>query len=221
MPYFRSGSVLIIWVIYSGIPTGTSDSGQKRWSGFTSFRRMPESRWLSQQVIIQIPPMGIFCLNNIDFPCALPVLDRFLALDRRLHCLMHFIPNQIMNSVFTGKSFHHMMFVFPNPLQQIGSHSCIQCPAALAGQQVDTRLSFHTGLLASTSGFRHAPEWRADDIRIALFKTSVNVVFGLFPVIRLIYSGITPERSYFGQEQKYKSTTKGGGDNWVQPAFAD
>ena len=109
---------------------------------------MPESSFFLQQVIVQISPPWVHGFNGLELPGALPVLNCFLAADGRLHCLVYLVPDQVRDAILAGESFDDVLFVFPDPLHQIGSDTGVQRPVPFASQKVNTRLSRHTGLLA-------------------------------------------------------------------------
>ena len=69
--------------------------------------------------MIQILPSRIRFLNQMHFPLASPVFELFLPLDSRLHAFVKLIPDQIMDPVPFGESFHEVVFVLPNSFDKL------------------------------------------------------------------------------------------------------
>lgn len=73
----------------------------------------------SNNGIEQILPIRITAFNQFQFPFSLPFFQSHLSLNSGFHTLMYFIPNQLMNTVAFGKTFHHVVFVLPYPLDEV------------------------------------------------------------------------------------------------------
>jgi hypothetical protein len=91
--------------------------------------RHPSESWdpidlalnFSKDFRIKVAPVRIRPFNQLNFPSPPPSLDRFLTKDRRLHGPVHLIPDQSMDLVFPGETFHLIVLVLPNSAGEVGS----------------------------------------------------------------------------------------------------
>ena len=94
------------------------------------------------QAFIQILPLLISFLNQLNLPGSLPLLDSFLSRNCRLHGGMEFIPNQQVNQVALREAVRKIVLVLPDAFHEVGSHAQVQRSVAPAGKNVDAGL-FH------------------------------------------------------------------------------
>jgi hypothetical protein len=69
-----------------------------------------------QKRFIEVVPLWITAFNKVDFPLSLPVFYGFFSRDSGIHCFMQFIPDEVMNVIFTSKSFDKVLFMLPDSL---------------------------------------------------------------------------------------------------------
>jgi|GEM_PF-1812744 len=146
------------------------DTGLRRCDGacfYPSFRRKnvtPEclnpgtesSKGASNNVVVQIAPLRIHGFDERKFPGAAPFLDCFLASNGRRHRLVWFEPDQGMNTVFLGKTFHEVVLVLPNALNKVGSYARVERAVSATGKDIDAWLLHRISLL--DSGLRRNDE---------------------------------------------------------------
>src|SRR5713101_9531698 len=87
-------------------------------------RRRPGSisrSLLRRQVGIKINPVPIICLDQIDFPVSLPLLDLLFATQRRFVVVVNLKPNQPIHPVCRREPRHQLVFVLPYPARQVRS----------------------------------------------------------------------------------------------------
>jgi hypothetical protein len=73
----------------------------------------------SNNFMIQILPIRISTFDQFKFPDSFPFLQPLLPLNSRLHALVQFVPNQMVDTITFGKSFHHVIPVLPYPFDEI------------------------------------------------------------------------------------------------------
>jgi hypothetical protein len=64
-------------------------------------------------------PVGILVFYQVQLPLPMPSLQQFLSPYRRLHRVMQFVPNQLMNAVAARKSGNQAIAMLPYALNQI------------------------------------------------------------------------------------------------------
>ena len=121
----------------------TMDSGFRRNDASFYFTSPTRVNVQSKKVLIQILPVRVHTLYQLQFPCALPFLDCLFPRNGRHHALMRLIPNQCMNSIFFGKTVHLIVFMFPYPFYEIRSYPCIKSPVPLTCKNINARLFRH------------------------------------------------------------------------------
>src|SRR5260370_6346429 len=78
------------------------------------------------QVVIEIDPMPILRLDQIDLPIPSPALDLFFSTQGRVPVVVALKPYQAVHSVFGGESRHHLVFVFPDSPGEVGRPPDVQ-----------------------------------------------------------------------------------------------
>lgn len=53
---------------------------------------------------------------------------------------MHFIPDKLMDVIFSGKSFNNIILMFPNSFDKIRRYSNIKSPISCTRQNIHSRL---------------------------------------------------------------------------------
>ena len=91
----------------------------------------------------QVLPVWILLFDQSDFPGPVPFLHLFLALDRVSHIFVLLKINQRMASVLASEAFDEIVFVFPNPFNQMTGDADIQGSVPLATQDVERWMFFH------------------------------------------------------------------------------
>ena len=121
-----------LWVDFtdSVIP---AHAGIQMFRTFVDRLSFSEKHFLSDQVRIQIPPAWVQRFNRLYLPRPLPVLDGFFPLNGGFHRPMPLIPDSSMHTVSTGKAFNEIILMFPNPLYQLRSYTCIYGSISFAG----------------------------------------------------------------------------------------
>src|ERR1051326_7320746 len=91
-------------------------------------------RWrLWFQAVIEIGPVRVIALDQLDFPRAFPFFDLSLALCRSGHGFMRFVPHQPIDTVLRCEAMHRFRFVLPNSADQVGGawlRSEVRCRSA-------------------------------------------------------------------------------------------
>ena len=77
----------------------------------------------SMQAFIQILPLWISFLNQLNLPGSLPLLDSFLSRNCRLHGGMEFISNQQVKLVALREAVRKIVLVLPDAFHEVGSHA--------------------------------------------------------------------------------------------------
>jgi hypothetical protein len=115
--------------------------------------------------MIQILPIRISTFDQFQFPDSFPFLQPLLPLNSRLHALMQFVPNQMVDTIAFGKPFYHIIPVLPYPFDEIRSDADIESTVFLTRQNVYSGLLIHPFLLSPLdSGFRRNDEGRNDSL---------------------------------------------------------
>jgi len=115
---------------------------------FSSYRRRPVSRetagfglgagkrlWV--QVVVEISPIRVGALDEVEFPLALPLLDLLFPTDRRLDRSVRLEPHQGVDAIARSEARDCLAPVLGHPLHQIRSHADVQRSIRLACQQID------------------------------------------------------------------------------------
>ena len=74
----------------------------------------------------QVQPLGIFGLDQRQFPGAPPALDRFLAGDGFLDGAVRLTPDEPLDPVPLGEAVVDALPMLPDPAQQIAGANVIQ-----------------------------------------------------------------------------------------------
>ena len=90
----------------------------------------------SVQFLIQIPPQGIGLLNQLQLPAPVPFFYGFLPLNRTLHRLVGFIPNQHMHAILFRKSFNLVILMLPDTFDEIRGNPDVKSSITTAGENI-------------------------------------------------------------------------------------
>src|SRR6185503_5392286 len=85
---------------------------------------------------IQIAPVRIGFLDELDLPRPLPRLDRLFAADGGFHRLMHFEPDEVVYAMTPSEALGHAVSVLPDTRRKVGSDADIQRAIEATGEQV-------------------------------------------------------------------------------------
>jgi hypothetical protein len=80
---------------------------------------------LDHYFVIQISPLRILLLNQPQLPLSSPFFALLFSRYCAFSAVMYFVEHQSLNPILLSESFDHMMFVLPDPLDQIGSNSSV------------------------------------------------------------------------------------------------
>ncbi len=97
---------------------------------------------LHYQFIVQIFPIWIAFLNQVQFPLPVPFFYLFLSGNCCFCRSMHLIPNQTMNSIFLRKTVSKIVSVFVNTLNQVRRDPRIKRTISFTAQHINNKL-FH------------------------------------------------------------------------------
>lgn len=85
-------------------------------------------------------PIGVFALDQIDLPLAVPSLQLLFTCNGEQHFSEHFIADEMDDTVAAGEAGNAASTVFVEPAHKIGGHTNIQRTTRLAGEDIDARL---------------------------------------------------------------------------------
>ena len=80
----------------------------------------------------QIHPVRIFGINQIDFPCPMPIFQLLLARNRGLHRAKNLKMHQSVNRIFGSMSRRHTAPMSRKPLEQVRRYADIKRTIMLA-----------------------------------------------------------------------------------------
>src|SRR5689334_14803995 len=86
----------------------------------------------SEDIGIQVAPLWIGGFDELELPCAAPLLDRLLATDRRVHRIMALEPHERVQTVATREALHHARSMLLDATYKIGRHAGIERAVAIA-----------------------------------------------------------------------------------------
>ena len=86
---------------------------------------------------IQVIPLWIPRLNQINLPISMPFFNQFFPFDCCQYIAMYFVPNQMPQIVLLRKSFNRAATVLINSLHQIARDANVKCAVWLVGDEVD------------------------------------------------------------------------------------
>src|SRR4051812_1744851 len=91
----------------------------------------------SDEILIQIAPIRIAFLDQLDLPCAVPMLEHLLARDSCVHREVLLVPGETMHCVVAREAEDQVAFVLPHALDQVRGYTNVECAVALAREDVD------------------------------------------------------------------------------------
>ena len=94
----------------------------------------------SDDVCAQIPPFWVSLFNQCKFPYPLPAFYSFLPCNGTCHRFMDLIPNQCVYVITLCESFLLVVFVLPDPLDEVRGNAGVQGSVAFARHNIDARL---------------------------------------------------------------------------------
>jgi hypothetical protein len=87
-------------------------------------------------LVVQVSPIGVFRLDEVQLPSARPTLHRLLAPNGRRHPLESLEPDQPLAVVSFGKAVEDALLVLTHALPQIAGYTDIERAVAAAGHDV-------------------------------------------------------------------------------------
>ena len=94
---------------------------------------------LQQDILIQIPPCGVFFFNHLKFPASIPFLDLTLAQERRFARIMLFVPNKHLDAVLLREARNDAFTVLPYARRKVVRHSNVQRSVSTVRNQVNIK----------------------------------------------------------------------------------
>ena len=110
----------------------------------SSFRPHAGIQAPSRQLLVQVPPLGVRLLDQLQLPAPLPGLDRLFTPDRRLHGFVGLVPDQRVHPVSFGEPVDKVFLVPPDALGEVGGDARVERAVAAAGQQCRRRAASFT-----------------------------------------------------------------------------
>src|SRR5205823_7568130 len=104
---------------------------------------------LRRQVEIQIDPMRVVALDQVEFPLALPFLDLLFPADRRLDRVVRLEPDQSIDTIARCEAGHRLTLVLEHAPDEIGGHPHIKCSMGFACQQIDVEHLPSSGIVCA------------------------------------------------------------------------
>src|SRR3978361_2124510 len=105
---------------------------------------------ISDQIVIEIAPIGIENLDQDDFLLTRPAFDLLLAGDGFEHGFIELVPDEQLALVFRGEPGRDRVPVLPRPLRKIRRHAGIERAVPFARHDENAAVSWTEipGLLA-------------------------------------------------------------------------
>jgi hypothetical protein len=122
---------------------------------------------LPGNLIIQIFPLRVHLIDEPQLPCAIPLLQLFLARNCGQWCCSDFVPHQLMDIVLFGEALDGVGFVFPYAANEIICNADVECAVAFTGKDVDVELLWHSCYIVMPECF-----CRASSTRIGTYRWS-------------------------------------------------
>jgi len=97
----------------------------------------------SPQFVIQVPPVGIEALDQVDLPLSIPSLERFLSLDCIADIEKFFIPDQLLATIFGCETGCLAFTVLVDSTFEIRRNADVECSELMVGG--DVNISRHAG----------------------------------------------------------------------------
>jgi hypothetical protein len=102
---------------------------------------------------VQVFPVWIGVLDQVQLPGSIPFFQLPLALERRFSALMFLEPNQKLDAVFSSKALYSANPMFPDTAYQVVGHADIKSAITPARQNVHVEAQ-----ISSAPGFPLARE---------------------------------------------------------------
>ena len=93
------------------------------------------------------------CLSiNASFQLLLQRFNAFSLVIAAVHRSVELVPDEGMDAVATRETLRQVVLVLPDPPDEVGGLSDVQCPVPFVGKDVDARLPFHVLLFQRSVG---------------------------------------------------------------------
>lgn len=89
----------------------------------------------------EVVPIGVFALDQADFPCAMPAFELFFAGDRLCHVGVGFEADEGVNGVAGGEARGGRGAVLVQAGDEVAGDADVQGAARLAGEDVDAEVA--------------------------------------------------------------------------------
>ena len=119
-----------------------------------------------QEVVVEVSPLRVEILDQLELPGATPAFDLGFASDRIDDIAMFLKPDELMDAIFGSEGRCFTCAVLPDAVDEIAGDAAIECAVSVGGEEVDegalhavpwtpTRTnSEHVFVVESTRGFR-------------------------------------------------------------------
>ena len=103
-----------------------------------SFPRTREST--SADFVVQVQPLRIIFLDQLNLPRASPLLERLFSSYGAFHRSVNLIPDKTVNTVALRESFHEVILMLPDTLDEIRCYTDVQCAIRFTRKDVNARV---------------------------------------------------------------------------------
>src|SRR5690606_30069139 len=90
----------------------------------------------SKQAGIEVLPLRVGVLDQLQLPGAVPALQRLLSPDRLSDEAVHFIPDQRLAAVTLGKAFYAVLPMLADAFVEVRGHADVKNAERATGQNV-------------------------------------------------------------------------------------
>jgi len=87
-----------------------------------------------------ILPIGVHCLDEVEFPFARPVLDGLFPCDGVGDEVVLLEPDERLDAVAAGEAWGEVVLMLEKAARQVGCHAGVERAVALRSQDVDVAL---------------------------------------------------------------------------------
>jgi hypothetical protein len=101
-------------------------------------------RWLTIQSVVEIIPIGIIPLDQVDLPAPVPFLEPLLAMNSVLNVLEPFGVDEAVNAVSFSELRADAFTVLEDAARQVGGDADVKRAVRRAGEDVDPAGYFGT-----------------------------------------------------------------------------
>lgn len=107
----------------------------------------------------KVRPVRVGCLDNVQLPRAVPVLELLLAGNGGVHRGVHFVPDEALDRVAFGEAGKRRFAMLPQAGHEVGGHADVERSARLACKDVDA------GIALSRHDLRLEAKWTLKQVQ--------------------------------------------------------